>query len=259
MTFNGRKTNLHAVWDTALLAATIQGDEHTDAAKLVGSITSTDVVSWKCGSTVDWANDTLGFPIRTIYGWLPSKYPSNIKNRILSTVRSDPRFRDKAESGGSLDPFRAIDVLVNHIRVPSAGGRGRFVRALVDYGQSDKPCDAVAGFGNVAPYEKRPDRSGRFRNRQRVHNTPQPTKTVSPTPLKSCGKINHKGKIRYHLDEDFEKLADEKSVDLREDNIADVEQFDSRAFENLGTVATVPARSQFKALLMETTRIMAEL
>lgn len=189
---------------------------------------------------------------------LPSKHPSNIKNRIMSTVRSDRRFADKAESGGTLDPLRAIDVLVDHIRFSSADGRGRFVRALVDYGQSDKPCDGVAGLRNVARYEKAPDGSGRFRDRQLLPNTPPPGKTASPTPLKSCGKINQKGKIRYYLDEDFEKLADGKSVDLREDNMPDVEEFVSRAFENLGTVATVPARPQFKALLLETTRIMAE-
>lgn len=189
---------------------------------------------------------------------LPTKHPSKIKNRILSTVRSDPRFRDKAESGGTLDPFRAIDVLVDHIRFSSADGRGRFVRALVDYGQSDKPCDGVAGLGNVARYEKLPDGSGRFRDRQLVPNTPPPGKTASPTPLMSCGEINKNGKIRYYLDEDFEKLADGKSIELREDNIVDIEEFISRAFENIGPVATAPARPPFKALLLETTRVMAE-
>jgi subtilisin family serine protease len=189
---------------------------------------------------------------------LPTKHPSSIKNRILSSVRSDPRFDDKAESGGTLDPLRAIDVLVDHIRLTSADGRGRFVRALVDYGQSDKPCDGVAALGNIARYERAPDGSGRYRDRQRVPNTPPPGRVVTSTPLKSCGKINQNGKIRYYLDEDFEKLADGKRVELREDRIIDVEEFVSRAYETPGSVATIPARPQFKAVLLETTRIMAE-
>ncbi|MCX7313796.1 MAG: endonuclease, partial [Alphaproteobacteria bacterium] len=71
VTFAGRKTNLHAVWDTALLAPAIRGDERAYALSLARSITAADAEAWKSGSTVDWANDTHAFAVRTVYGALP--------------------------------------------------------------------------------------------------------------------------------------------------------------------------------------------
>lgn len=189
---------------------------------------------------------------------LPTKHPSYIKNRILSSVRASPKLSDKAESGGALDPLRAIDVLVDHIRFSSSDGRTRSVRALVDYGQSDKPCDGVAGLGNVARFEKRPDGTGQYRARQRIANTPPPGKVAYPTPLSYCGKISASGKVRYYLDEDFARMAEGKQVELREKPISEIEEFVSRAFEDMGPVGTVPSRPPFKAILLETTTIMAE-
>ncbi len=71
VTFNGRKTNLHAVWDTALLAPAIQGDERAYALKLNRSIFPAHIEAWKSGSIVDWTNDTHAFAVRTVYGSLP--------------------------------------------------------------------------------------------------------------------------------------------------------------------------------------------
>ena len=71
VTFNGRKTNLHAVWDTALLAPAVQGDERAYALALARSLTAADIKAWSSGSTVDWANDTHDVAVRTVYGSLP--------------------------------------------------------------------------------------------------------------------------------------------------------------------------------------------
>jgi len=71
VTFNGRKTNLHAVWDTALLAPAVGGDERAYALGLVRSLAASDIKTWAAGSTIDWANDTHEVAVRTVYGTLP--------------------------------------------------------------------------------------------------------------------------------------------------------------------------------------------
>ena len=71
VTFSGRKTNLHAVWDTALLAPAIQGDERAYALALARSLAAADIKTWSLGSVIDWANDTHDVAVRTVYGSLP--------------------------------------------------------------------------------------------------------------------------------------------------------------------------------------------
>lgn len=71
VTFQGRKTNLHAVWDTSLLAGVIQGDERAFSLRLTQSITNGDVSAWQAGTVIDWANDTHKIAVRTVYGSLP--------------------------------------------------------------------------------------------------------------------------------------------------------------------------------------------
>ena len=77
----------------------------------------------------------------------------------MSSVSPDPPFAFLAESGVHLDPLRAIDVLFDHIRFRTKDGPDRFVRALIDYNQSEKPCSGVQGIRNVARYEKWGDKS----------------------------------------------------------------------------------------------------
>jgi hypothetical protein len=71
VTFQGRKTNLHAVWDTALLAGVVQGNERAYALQLTHSINNADLDAWRSGSIVSWANDTHDVAVRTVYGLLP--------------------------------------------------------------------------------------------------------------------------------------------------------------------------------------------
>lgn len=190
---------------------------------------------------------------------LPSKHPSLIKNRIVSAVRSDPRLTGQAESRGHLDPFRTVDVLVDHLRIRMKDGSDQFVRALIDYDQSEKPCSGMIGVRNVARYQKFGDEAW-YRPKQLLNTIPAPNQVAYPPSLRPCGKMNPKAKIRYYADDDFEKLARKETVSLREVEVADVIEIIPRMFENIGSVATAPARDDapFKPVLRETTRALKE-
>ncbi len=69
--FLGHRTNLHAVWDTGILAPAVQGDERAYALRLMRSITPADLARWRAGSAVDWANESHAVAVRVIYGELP--------------------------------------------------------------------------------------------------------------------------------------------------------------------------------------------
>jgi hypothetical protein len=69
--FLGRRTNLHAVWDTGILAPAVQCDERSYALRLVKSITPGEIAKWRGGSAADWANESHAVAQRIIYGTLP--------------------------------------------------------------------------------------------------------------------------------------------------------------------------------------------
>lgn len=69
--FDGRATNLHAVWDTWLLAPAVAGDERSYALRLFHSITPAEIAAWRGGSSTDWANESHDVARRVIYGELP--------------------------------------------------------------------------------------------------------------------------------------------------------------------------------------------
>jgi len=90
VTFNGRKTNLHALWDTGLLAPVVQGDERAYALSLARSLNSDEITSWRAGSITDWANDTHEVAVRTVYGSLPhvaGVLPPSYAEETLPIVR----------------------------------------------------------------------------------------------------------------------------------------------------------------------------
>jgi hypothetical protein len=81
VTFLGRSTNLHAVWDTAILAAAIGGDERSYALRLTREISPDKAEAWRRGSSAEWATESYGLARQFIYGeWphepgaLPSSY-----------------------------------------------------------------------------------------------------------------------------------------------------------------------------------------
>ena len=69
--FNGRQTNLHALWDTGLLAQVVNGDERAYALKLAHSITPGKLKTWETGSAAGWANESHLVAVQVIYAELP--------------------------------------------------------------------------------------------------------------------------------------------------------------------------------------------
>jgi len=67
---NGESTNLHAVWDTAVVEA-LGDDPGTVAAVLERQITAGDKRQWSQGSVVDWANQSFQIAKTKIYPMLP--------------------------------------------------------------------------------------------------------------------------------------------------------------------------------------------
>lgn len=67
VTFLGQQTNLHALWDSGMLAVVGMGDERAYALRLVKSILPARLIQWRGGTAADWANESYGIA-RLIYG-----------------------------------------------------------------------------------------------------------------------------------------------------------------------------------------------
>jgi S1/P1 Nuclease len=68
VTFMGLPTNLHAVWDTGIIAPAVRGDERRYALQLVREITQAKRRRWSRGDPVAWANESYRIAVRTVYG-----------------------------------------------------------------------------------------------------------------------------------------------------------------------------------------------
>ena len=83
VTFEGRHTNLHAVWDRGILAPAVNGDERAYALRLDKDISQRDVAQWPSGSPEQWANESHAIAVSLIYsklrhsGTLPDDYASD--------------------------------------------------------------------------------------------------------------------------------------------------------------------------------------
>jgi hypothetical protein len=87
--FLGHRTNLHAVWDTGILAPAVQGDERAYALRLVRTITQTAKERWQAGLTVDWANESHAIAAGVIYGEFdhqPGALPASYESAALPVV-----------------------------------------------------------------------------------------------------------------------------------------------------------------------------
>lgn len=71
VTFRGRRTNLHAVWDWGILAPAVRGDERAYALRLAKTITPAELAKWRGGSPADWANESYDIARQLIYGEWP--------------------------------------------------------------------------------------------------------------------------------------------------------------------------------------------
>ena len=67
VSFLGRNTTLHALWDTGLLEAAAITDERAYALKLAQSIKPADLERWRRGTAADWATESYE-RARAIYG-----------------------------------------------------------------------------------------------------------------------------------------------------------------------------------------------
>jgi len=69
--FMGRRTNLHAVWDSGILSAAHISDERAYALELAHSISPSEAEKWRSGTPADWADDSYGVARNLIYGVWP--------------------------------------------------------------------------------------------------------------------------------------------------------------------------------------------
>jgi nuclease S1 len=90
VTFLGHRTNLHAIWDSGILApAVVQGDERSYALRLARSISDRDLARWQRGSVIDWANEAHAVARRVVYGALvhaPGSLPASYERSALPVV-----------------------------------------------------------------------------------------------------------------------------------------------------------------------------
>ena len=87
--FLGRRTNLHAVWDTGILAPAVNGDERAYALRLFHRITPAQLTAWQNGSPVEWANEAHAVAVQAIYGKLPhdsGTLPESYETAALPTA-----------------------------------------------------------------------------------------------------------------------------------------------------------------------------
>ncbi|MGQ0583215.1 MAG: S8/S53 family peptidase [Reyranella sp.] len=203
---------------------------------------------------------------------MPGKHPVRIKNRLVSSVDSRQSLADASESGGSLDPFRAIDVLVDHIKLktPSTDGekgdRNGRIRAWIDYANSEPLCTnaQVNGPNHVSRFEVRDDGTAWFRDKvpRDWKDNPVPPGARAPIiKLKQCTALLPKAKIRYFADVDFEALASGKAVASRSIDASEVAEIIPRVFENMANstdLARVLSQKHIHEIFTKTKEIMWE-
>ena len=64
--FNGRRMNLHSLWDTALVELE-QRTPSEIAARIQAVVTSADIQQWQQGSPADWALESLAIVRAQVY------------------------------------------------------------------------------------------------------------------------------------------------------------------------------------------------
>jgi hypothetical protein len=86
--FMGLPTNLHAVWDSGIIAPAVKGSERAYAMQLVQIITQEQRQRWSEGSVISWVNEGHEIAAYTIYGELPhiGKLPDDYERKALPIV-----------------------------------------------------------------------------------------------------------------------------------------------------------------------------
>ena len=58
VTFMGRQTNLHAVWDSGIIEPAVSGNERSYAMQLTRNVTQAELSQWSEGDPISWANES---------------------------------------------------------------------------------------------------------------------------------------------------------------------------------------------------------
>jgi hypothetical protein len=93
VTFMGRQTNLHAVWDTGIIAQAVKGDERGYAIRLTRNITHAELREWSQGDTISWANESHDVATSAVYGQLQHAgiLPDSYEDQALQIVNDQVR------------------------------------------------------------------------------------------------------------------------------------------------------------------------
>jgi len=116
----GEETNLHAVWDTAIVAG-LGNDPASVAAGLDARITPQEAHAWSRGGPADWANESFTIAKRDIYGPLRGADREGEMMQLPAdyAIRERPLVAEQLEKAG----VRLAMVLNAAFAAPS-GGRG---------------------------------------------------------------------------------------------------------------------------------------
>jgi hypothetical protein len=105
VTFNGRKTNLHALWDIALVELK-QGTPAEIAARIQATVTSEDRQQWQQGTPEQWALESLAIIRAQVYR-LPAT--GEITGSYTEPARAVMRTR-LAQAGAGVDSGQELSV-----------------------------------------------------------------------------------------------------------------------------------------------------
>jgi hypothetical protein len=88
VTFMGRQTNLHAVWDAGIIEQAVKDDERGYAMRLAHSITRPELSQWSQGDPISWANESHDVATSAVYGQLQHTgiLPDNYEAQALQIV-----------------------------------------------------------------------------------------------------------------------------------------------------------------------------
>ncbi|MGH8144304.1 MAG: S1/P1 nuclease [Steroidobacteraceae bacterium] len=116
--FGGEETNLHAVWDTAVVRA-LGEDPAAVAGGLEAQVTQQEMRAWSRGGPVDWANESFSIAKRAIYGPLGGAYGKRQPIQLPDdyAMRERPLAAEQLEKAG----VRLATVL-NALFPASSGG-----------------------------------------------------------------------------------------------------------------------------------------
>jgi hypothetical protein len=88
VTFMGRQTNLHAVWDSGIIEPAVRGDERSYAVRLMRNITQAELSQWSQGDPISWTNESHDVATSATYGELQhaGALPDSYEGQALPIV-----------------------------------------------------------------------------------------------------------------------------------------------------------------------------